>query len=224
MKSKITPAVLKDNALTLRNIRLWDPDTLVTSYRQLQQLRPYYSFVDADVDRYRVKGVYTQTMVSARELNIDGLPEQAQTWVNQHITYTHGFGVSMSAVNQVTTDGSPDFLIQDVPPRSVAGLEIEQPRIYFGEVGTDYTLVKTEEREFDYPGAAGDVSPSTRAPAVSRSAVLMTKLAFAWRERTIKFFTTSAIDDDSRVIIRNNIVERVRRRPRSWPWTATRTW
>ncbi len=117
MKTKITPAVLKDNALTLRNIRLWDPDTLVASYRQLQQLRPYYSFVDADVDRYTVKGVYTQTMVSARELNIAGLPEQAQTWVNQHITYTHGFGVAMSAVNQVTKDGSPDFLIQDVPPQ-----------------------------------------------------------------------------------------------------------
>jgi uncharacterized membrane protein (UPF0182 family) len=210
MKTRITSEVLRDNEVTLRNVRLWDPDTLVTSYRQLQQLRPYYSFVDADVDRYTVKGVYTQTMVSARELDISGLPEQAQTWVNQHITYTHGFGVSMSAVNQVTKDGSPDFLVQDVPPRSVAGLEIEQPRIYYGEIGTDYTLVKTEEREFDYPGAAGDVFTEYEgAGGISISGALH-KLAFAWRERTIKFFTTSAIDDDSRVIIRNNIVDRVR--------------
>jgi len=210
MKTKITPAVLKDNALTLRNIRLWDPDTLVASYRQLQQLRPYYSFVDADVDRYMIKGVYTQTMVAARELNISGLPEQAQTWVNQHITYTHGFGVAMSAVNQVTKDGSPDFLVQDVPPQSVAGLEIEQPRIYFGEVGTDYTLVKTSEREFDYPGASGDVYTEYGGTGGIPIGGALQKLAFAWRERTIKFFTASAIDGDSRVIIRNNIVDRVR--------------
>src|SRR5665811_2578960 len=80
----------------------WDPSTLVTSYRQLQELRPYYSFLDADVDRYTVGGVYRETMLSPRELNIDGLPRQAQTWVNQHITYTHGFGVAMSAVNPVS--------------------------------------------------------------------------------------------------------------------------
>ena len=210
MKTRITSKVLQDNEITLRNIRLWDPDTLVASYRQLQQLRPYYSFVDADVDRYTVKGVYTQTMVSARELNIAGLPEQAQTWVNQHITYTHGFGVSMSAVNQVTGDGSPDFLVQDVPSRSVAGLEIDQPRIYYGEVGTDYTLVKTEEREFDYPGAAGDVFTEYEGAGGIPIDSVLHKLAFAWRERTIKFFTTSAIDGDSRVIIRNNIVDRVK--------------
>jgi uncharacterized membrane protein (UPF0182 family) len=206
MKTKITPAVLRDNEVTLRNIRLWDPGTLVTSYRQLQQLRPYYSFVDADVDRYTIKGVYTQTMMSARELD----PSYAQTWVNQHITYTHGFGVSMSAVNQVTKDGSPDFLVQDVPPRSVAGLEIEQPRIYYGELGNDYRLVKTEEREFDYPGAAGDVFTEYEGTGGIPISGFFNKLAFAWRERTIKFFTTSAIDDDSRVLIRNSIVDRVK--------------
>ena len=129
----------------------------MTSYRQLQELRPYYSFLDADVDRYTVSGVYRETMLSPRELNIDGLPTQAQTWVNQHITYTHGFGVAMSAVNQVTNDGSPDFLVQDIPPQSVAGLEITQPRIYYGERGTGYSLVKTKDKEFDYPGPNGDV-------------------------------------------------------------------
>ena len=105
----------------------------------------------------------------------------------------------MSAVNQVTKDGSPDFLVQDVPPRSVAGLEIDQPRIYYGEVGTDYTLVKTEEREFDYPGAAGDVFTEYEGTGGIPISGFFNKLAFAWRERTIKFFTTSAIDDDSRV-------------------------
>ncbi len=209
-RATLTPARLDDNQATLRNIRLWDPATLVTSYRQLQELRPYYIFLDADVDRYTVNGVYRQTMLSARELNIDGLPEQAQTWVNQHITYTHGFGVAMSAVNQVTADGSPDFLVQDVPPRGAPGLEIEQPRIYFGERGTDYTLVNTTEAEFDYPAADGDVYTDgyTGTGGVPISPVL-NRLAFSAQYGTIKFFTTSALKSDSRLIFRNNIRERV---------------
>ena len=210
MTTEIVPAVLADNQPTLSNIRLWDPDTLTRSYRQLQQLRPYYSFVDADVDRYTVHGEYTQTMLSARELDISGLPSQAQTWVNQHITYTHGFGAVVSAVNQVTADGSPDFLVQDVPPRSVQGLEITQPRIYYGEIGTDYTLVKTKDREFDYPGAGGaDVYRNYTGSGGVPIGSFLPKLAFAWRFGTIKFFTSSAIDGDSRVIIRNNIMQRV---------------
>jgi len=209
-RATLTPARLDDNQATLRNIRLWDPATLVTSYRQLQELRPYYVFLDADVDRYTVNGVYRETMLSARELNIEGLPQQAQTWVNEHMTYTHGFGVAMSAVNQVTADGSPDFLVQDVPPRSVAGLEIEQPRIYFGERGTEYSLVNTKEAEFDYPGAAGDVYTDgySGTGGVPISPVL-NRLAFSAHYGTIKFFTTSALKDDSRIIFRNDIRERV---------------
>jgi hypothetical protein len=206
----LTPQRLEANQPTLRNIRLWDPRTLVTSYRQLQELRPYYVFLDADVDRYMVNGVYRQTMLSARELNIDGLPPQAQTWVNQHITYTHGFGVAMSAVNQVTADGSPDFLVQDVPPRSAPGLEIDQPRIYYGERGTEYSLVNTTEAEFDYPAADGDVYTSgyTGSGGVPISPIL-NRLAFSVRYGTIKFFTTSALTGESRIIFRNNIRERV---------------
>ncbi|HEX5640784.1 MAG TPA: UPF0182 family protein [Thermoleophilia bacterium] len=209
-RETLTPARLEANQATLRNIRLWDPRTLVTSYRQLQELRPYYVFLDADVDRYTVNGVYRQTMLSARELNIEGLPVQAQTWVNQHITYTHGFGVAMSAVNQVTPDGSPDFLVQDVPPRSAPGLEIEQPRIYYGERGTDYTLVNTTEAEFDYPASSGDVYTDgySGSGGVPISPVL-NRLAFSVRYGTIKFFTTSALQSESRLIFRNNIRERV---------------
>ena len=207
--TRLTAADLNKNEATLRNIRLWDPDTLVTSYRQLQELRPYYSFLDADVDRYTVNGVYRQTMLSARELNIDGLPSQAQTWVNQHITYTHGFGVAMSAVNQVTADGSPDFLVQDVPPRSAKGLEISQPRIYYGEKGTDYTLVRTTEQEFDYPGREGDVYRRYEGSGGVPVSPVLTRLALSVHFGTIKFFTTSAITDESRIILRNNIKERI---------------
>lgn len=207
--TRLTADALVENEVTVRNVRLWDPDTLVTSYRQLQELRPYYSFLDADVDRYTVNGVYRQTMLSARELNIDGLPAQAQTWVNQHITYTHGFGVAMSAVNQVTTDGSPDFLVQDVPPRAAKGLEITEPRIYYGEKGTDYTLVKTTEEEFDYPGRDADVYREYDGGGGLPVSPLLARLALSVRFGTIKFFTTSVFTDESRVILRNNINERI---------------
>ena len=209
-ETPLTIAKLDRNAPTIRNIRLWDPTVLTTSYQQIQGLRPYYVFLDSDIDRYTVKGVYRQTMLAARELNIQGLPAQAQTWVNQHITYTHGFGVAMSAVNQVTKDGSPDFLVQDVPPRSSApNLEIDEPRIYYGERGTDYTLVKTEEEEFDYPGRGGDVFREYDGSGGIAISPFLTKLAFSAEYGTIKFFTTSSLKDESRVIIRNNISERI---------------
>ncbi|MEI6452846.1 MAG: UPF0182 family protein, partial [Actinomycetes bacterium] len=193
-KTPLTPKTLLANQPTLSNIRLWDPNTLVTSYRQLQELRPYYVFLDADVDRYTVNGVYRQTMLSPRELNIDGLPAQAQTWVNQHITYTHGFGVAMSAVNQVTADGSPDFLVQDVPPQSVKGLEITQPRIYYGERGTGYSLVKTKDQAFDYPGPSGDVYAEYDGSGGIPISPLLNRLAFSAKFGTIKFFTTSSLE------------------------------
>jgi len=208
-KTPLTAEKLRDNQPTLRNIRLWDPNTLVTSYRQLQELRPYYSFLDADVDRYTVSGVYRETMLSPRELNIDGLPTQAQTWVNQHITYTHGFGVAMSAVNQVTNDGSPDFLVQDVPPQSVKGLELAQPRIYYGERGTGYSLVKTKDKEFDYPGPNGDVYAEYEGSGGIPISPLLNRLAFSASFGTIKFFTTSSIESKSRIIIRNDIRTRI---------------
>ena len=208
-ESPLTVAKLERNAPTVRNIRLWDPNVLTRSYQQIQGLRPYYVFLDSDVDRYTVNGVYRQTMLSARELNIEGLPDQAQTWVNQHMTYTHGFGVAMSAVNQITRDGSPDFLVQDVPPRSVKGLEIDEPRIYYGERGTDYTLVKTAEQEFDYPGKTGDVYREYTGSGGVPISPLLARLAFSSRYGTIKFFTTSSLKSDSRIIFRNNIADRI---------------
>jgi uncharacterized protein len=209
-KTPLTPQKLLDNQPTLQNIRLWDPNTLVTSYRQLQELRPYYSFLDADVDRYVIAGAYRQTMLSPRELNIDGLPTQAQTWVNQHITYTHGFGVAMSEVNQVTSDGSPDFIVQDVPPVSSKGFQqVTQPRIYYGERGTGYSLVKTSNKEFDYPGPNGDVYSTYKGSGGIPISPLLNRLAFAAQFGTIKFFTTSSIGSQSRIIFRNDIRTRI---------------
>jgi uncharacterized protein len=210
LQGDLSSAALKVNAVTVRNIRLWDPQVLLRSNSQLQELRPYYKFTTVGVDRYLVNGVYRQTMLSPRELSLPGLPPQAQTWVNQHITYTHGYGVAVSAVNQVASGGSPDFLVQDVPPVSSApSLHITQPQIYYGLLGTNYVLVKTKDAAFDYPGANGNVyTPYTGSGGIPIGSFL-NRLAFTIRFGDIRFFTSSAITGNSRVIIRDNIKARL---------------
>ncbi|HTX67856.1 MAG TPA: UPF0182 family protein [Thermoleophilia bacterium] len=211
-KEPLTVAKLQANQPTMRNIRLWDPGTLVRSYRSLQELQPYYSFLDVDVDRYTVGGVLRQTMLSARELNVAGLPAKSQTWQNQHVIYTHGYGVAMSAVNQVANDGSPDFFVSDIPPANQNGFSepITQPRIYYGERGTGYSLVKTKVREFDFPGPNNtDEYTTYQGSGGIPISPFLNRLAFAVHFGTINFFTTSAITGQSRIIIRNAIQERI---------------
>ena len=210
LKGDLSAAQLQENNVTVENVRLWDPEVLLSSYAQLQELRPYYSFSGVSVDRYLVDGVYTQTMLAPRELKVSGLPAQAQTWVNQHITYTHGYGVTVSAVNQVASGGSPDFLVQDVPLLSSAPtLAITEPRIYYGRSGADYLLVKTKNQEFDYPGPNGDVYSTYTGTGGIPVGSALNKFAFLVRFGSLKFFTTSAITADSRVIIKNKIADRL---------------
>jgi uncharacterized membrane protein (UPF0182 family) len=210
LQGDLSASSLQTNDVTVRNIRLWDPETLLRSFQQLQELRPYYSFTSVAVDRYQVNGIYRQTMLAPREMRISGLPSQAQTWVNQHITYTHGYGVAVSAVNQVASGGAPDFLVQDVPMLAAAPtLTVTQPRIYYGLLGTNYVLVKTKDSEFDYPGPNGDVYTTYTGRGGIPINSFFNRLAFTARFTTIKFFTASAIDSQSRVIIYNNIRARL---------------
>jgi uncharacterized membrane protein (UPF0182 family) len=210
LQGDLSAAELQANNVTISNVRLWDPEVLLTSYGQLQELRPYYVFNSVSVDRYLVNNVYTQTMLAPRELRVSGLPAQAQTWVNQHITYTHGYGVTVSAVNQVASGGSPDFLVQDVPlVSSTPALAITQPRIYYGLTGTDYVLVKTKDQEFDYPGPDGDVYTTYTGSGGIPVGSALNRLAMAVRFSDIKFFTSSAITGESRVILNNNIKARL---------------
>ncbi|MCL4465055.1 MAG: UPF0182 family protein [Chloroflexi bacterium] len=210
LQGDLSAGELQANNVTVSNVRLWDPEVLITSYGQLQELRPYYVFNSVSVDRYLVNDVYTQTMLAPRELRISGLPPEARTWVNQHITYTHGYGVTVSAVNQVASGGSPDFLVQDVPVVSSApALAITQPRIYYGLTGTDYVLVKTKNQEFDYPGPNGDVYTTYTGSGGIPVGSFLNRLGLAMRFGDIKFFTSSAITGESRVILKNNIKARL---------------
>jgi uncharacterized membrane protein (UPF0182 family) len=142
---------IKKNNTTIQNIRIWDERPLLQTYRQIQSIRLYYDFSNVDVDRYMINQQYRQVMLAARELAVNQLPAQANTWVNRHLIYTHGYGLALSPVNEVTSEGLPHLLIKDLPPSFVADLNVERPEIYYGEKTDEYVLVKTKTKEFDYP-------------------------------------------------------------------------
>ena len=152
-EEQLTAADLKRNESTIKNIRLWEHRPLLATYAQLQEIRTYYKFVDVDNDRYMIDGTYRQTMLSARELSHQHLP--SRIWINEHLTYTHGYGLVFGPVNQVTPEGLPEFFVKDIPPVvTVESLKITRPEIYYGELANEYVFVKTTARELDYP--AGD--------------------------------------------------------------------
>ncbi|HEY1266388.1 MAG TPA: UPF0182 family protein, partial [Candidatus Binatia bacterium] len=147
---RLTAADLKRNDATLKNIRLWEHRPLLATYGQLQEIRTYYKFVDVDNDRYPIEGVPRQVMLSVRELSHPHLNNAG--WINEHLTYTHGYGAVFGPVNQVTPEGLPEFFIKDIPPvATIDALKIARPEIYYGELANDYVFVKTRARELDYP-------------------------------------------------------------------------
>ncbi|MBW2075837.1 MAG: UPF0182 family protein [Deltaproteobacteria bacterium] len=151
VSDKLSAEDIKKHDVTIQNIRIWDERPLLQTYRQIQTIRLYYDFNDVDVDRYLINNQYRQVMLAARELVVNQLPPQANTWVNRHLIYTHGYGLASSPVNEVTSEGLPRLLIKDVPPSFVPDLKIERPEIYYGEKTDEYVLIKTKTKEFDYP-------------------------------------------------------------------------
>ena len=146
-KEDLDSGKILENANTIENARLWDPDAALRNFQSFQSLQTFYNFNDVDVDRYEVGGKLTQVMLSVRELNRTDLP--SQSWVNRQLVYTHGFGVVASAANKATADGSPQYLMRNIP--AIGDIELKQPRIYFGENTDGYVLVKAKTDEFDYP-------------------------------------------------------------------------
>lgn len=198
---------LVSEASTIRNIRLWDYRPLKQTYNQIQALRQYYEFQDIDVDRYSIDGDLRQVMLSARELVPERLASEAQTWVNRKLVYTHGYGVAASPVAQITQDGLPDFLLKDLPPQGV--LPIDQPQIYFGERTNDYVIVRTNTPEFDYPQEGGNVFSSFEGEAGIPIGSYLSRLAFSLRFADVNILLTDAIQPDSRLLWRRNIMQRV---------------
>jgi uncharacterized membrane protein (UPF0182 family) len=152
---ELTQAAIQADQGTFANARLWDYRPLGSTIDQLQTVRQYYEFVDVDADRYEINGQQRQVWISAREIAPENIPN-GQSWVNQHITYTHGIGAVMAPVNEVTSEGLPQLLISNIPPASTGGAPtITQPRIYFGEKETGWVVVDAASQEFDYPVTTG---------------------------------------------------------------------
>ena len=199
---------INDNTETINNIRMNDFDPAQQFYNQTQSIRQYYTFNDVDVDRYMINGKYTQTFLTARE--IDESKRGNDSWLNTHLKYTHGYGVALSRVDKVTASGQPDVLIGNIPPEStVEEIQIERPEIYFGELSNDYIIVGTDEKEFDYPDGESNKYTTYEGDAGIKMN-FFNRILFSIREGSLKMFTSSNIDSNSKIIINRNVMERVR--------------
>src|SRR5688572_21415645 len=141
---QLTMRELEANQVTIRNVRLWDREPLLQTYGQIQSIRTYYDFVSVDDDRYAINGELRQVLLSPRELNTASLP--TRTFINEHLTYTHGMGVTLGPSNQVTAEGLPVLWIKDLPPVSTVPVTITRPQIYFGELSNDFILAPSRQR------------------------------------------------------------------------------
>ena len=200
---------IKENTTSLVNIRLWDYRPLRDSYNQLQSIRSYYAFGDVDVDRYTVDGDYRQVMLSARELVPERLGAQAQTWVNRALQYTHGYGLTMSPVNEVSAEGQPVFFVQDVPP--AGRLPVQRPEIYHGEATAGYVMVNSAIQEFDYPSGDQNVFSTYEGSAGVALGPFWRRAALAWHLGDFNLLISNYLGPESRLLFRRRVTERVQR-------------
>jgi uncharacterized membrane protein (UPF0182 family) len=207
----LTADQLAANADILENVRLWDWKPLQTTYEQLQEIRTYYTFMEVDVDRYTLDGELRQVMLAVRELDIEQMREDARTWINQHLIYTHGYGLCLSPVSEFSGEGLPNLLVRDIPPRSDhPELALTRPEVYFGERTTNYVIVNTTEEEFDYPSGDENVYTRYQGPGGVRLGGTLRRLAFAVRFNSAPIFISSAIGPESRILFHRSLRDRAR--------------
>jgi uncharacterized membrane protein (UPF0182 family) len=216
-RESLEPADLTRNATTLKNVRLWDHGPLLATFAQLQEIRTYYRFVDVDNDRYRIGDEYRQVMLSARELSYQNLPRDIQgrdadrQWINEHLQYTHGYGVVMGPVNRITSEGLPELFIRDIPPVSDIPLRITRPEIYYGETGNEYVFVGTRSREIDYPSGDENVYTTYGGQGGVPVGSFGRRLLLAIRFGSYRILLSDEITTQSRAMYYRQIGERVRR-------------
>ncbi|HPZ07349.1 MAG TPA: UPF0182 family protein, partial [Candidatus Eremiobacteraeota bacterium] len=211
---ELTAKSIYNNKLTIENIRLWDIKPLIESYRQLQEIKPYYNFIDVDVDRYIIDGNYRQVMLSAREIDYNQL--STNEWINHHITYTHGYGLCLSPANRISKEGLPEFFIKDIPPVFTTDLKIDRPEIYYGEITNNYSIVKTKpsesgssEQEFDYPSGTMNKYCIYQGTGGIPISSLFRKIIFAKYLNSLKILLNKDIISESRIMIYRNIHDRL---------------
>ena len=208
--AELTRADIDSNADTIKNVRLWDHQPLLETFGQIQELRTYYDFASVDNDRYVINGELRQVMLSARELNSESLPNR--TWINEHLTFTHGYGITLGPVNEVTTEGLPILFVKDIPPQStVADIDVKEPSIYFGELTNNYVLVNTNAKEFHYSKAEGEENVETVYSGADgvRIGGLARRLLFSIGFQSLQILFSNDITAESRVLYHRNITDRV---------------
>jgi uncharacterized membrane protein (UPF0182 family) len=205
----LTMADIKANAPTIENVRLWDREPLLMTFGQLQEIRTYYDFVSVDDDRYWIDGKYRQVLLSPRELNAASLP--TRTFINEHLTFTHGMGLTMSPVNQVTSEGLPVLFIKDLPPVSTVSLRVTRPQIYYGELANEYVFVHTRQREFDHPSGEQNVYASYTGTGGVPVGNLLRRAILATRFGSSKILLSGDITNQSRILYYRTILERARK-------------
>jgi uncharacterized protein len=199
---------VQKNQQTVNNIRLWDKEPLLETFAQLQEIRTYYDFRSVDNDRYHINGALKQVMLSPRELP----PDPNRNWINEYLTYTHGFGLTLGPVDQVTAQGQPLLYIKDIPPVSSApSLKIDRPEIYFGEMSNDRVYVKTNAKEFDFPSGEENVYKPYDGEGGVPIGSKLRQLIFALRFGDMKLLLSNDLKADSRVLFERNIGERLKR-------------
>ena len=200
---------IQNNRATINSIRLWDYRPIQSTYTQLQALWQYYEIPNVDVDRYTINGEIRQVTLAARELS-PGVATRAGTWVNQHFQYTHGYGAVMSPVNRATSEGLPEFFVEDIPPTSNVGININRPQIYFGEEASGYVVVNSQTQEFDYPSEPQPVYTRYAGKGGIPVASYWRRLAFSWRFGDVNLILKNPMSDKSRLMFRRRIEERIR--------------
>jgi uncharacterized membrane protein (UPF0182 family) len=204
-----TDISIPDIQSILRNTPVWDGELLDDVYKQLQNLRTYYDFPGVDVDRYTVNGLYQQVFLSARELNRDQIPEGARNWINEHLSYTHGFGAVMTPAGQAGDEPMVWFL-RGIPPESAYGFKIEQPGIYFGQIANDYVIAPNGSGEIDYPKGSSNVLTSYSGKGGVPLHSLLKRFVFSVYFKDRNIFFTSKLLPESRIIFRHKLTERIR--------------
>lgn len=204
----LTQPAIARNQDTIHNIRLWDDRPLLQTYRQTQAIRLYYNFYNVDTDRYRLADGYHQVMLSTRELS-QQLPSKAQTWVNERLQFTHGYGIVMNLVSKTAEDGVPQYILDNIPAQSTFGLHVARPEIYYGESMRGYRIVATRAKEFDYPKGDDNVYTSYAGSGGILLDSIWKRMLFAWTQGDVNILLTSYLTPDSRIQIWRRVRERV---------------
>jgi len=211
-KQNLQAQDIEENRVTVNNIPINDYRLALEIYNQIQGLKNYYQFNDLDIDRYMINGVYRQVFISPRELLTSSIPSQNQgsSWINRYLKYTHGYGVAMSPVNEVTPSGQPRLFIRDLPVTSEVDIKIDRPEIYYGELTKDFVIVNTREKEFDYPASNTNVETTYEGNGGIKLN-LLNRIMFAVREGKLNFLLSQDINSNSKILINREIQERVRK-------------